>query len=77
MAPNLSSDIGILMMEMYIDTPKRIRQARKDYEAGVVRERPSVFMDIVASSLPEEEKSVDRLSGEGFSLTGAGTKPLL
>jgi hypothetical protein len=74
LAPNLSSDIGILMMGMYIDTPKRIRQARKDYEAGVVRERPSVFMDILASSLPEEEKSVDRLSGEGFSLTGAGTE---
>jgi hypothetical protein len=73
-APYMSGDIGILMKEMYINTPKRILEARKDHEAGVVRERPSVFTDILASSLPEHEKTVDRLSGEGFSLTGAGTE---
>ncbi|KAH7075714.1 putative cytochrome P450 [Paraphoma chrysanthemicola] len=73
-APYVTGDIGILMKEMYIKTPARIRQARKDHEAGVVRARPSVFTDILASSLPEDEKTVDRLSGEGFSLTGAGTE---
>ncbi|KAF2036389.1 putative cytochrome P450 [Setomelanomma holmii] len=74
LAPYLSGDIGILMKEMYINTPTRIRQAREDHEAGIMRERPSVFTDILASSLPEHEKTVDRLSGEGFSLTGAGTE---
>jgi hypothetical protein len=74
LAPYMTGDIGILMKEMYINTPERIRQARRDYEAGVVRKRPSVFTDILASSLPEHEKTVDRLSGEGFSLTGAGTE---
>lgn len=73
-APYASGDIGTLMKEMYINTPARIRQARKDHEAGIVRDRPSVFTDILASSLPEPEKTVDRLSGEGFSLTGAGTE---
>mgnify|MGYP003624080152 CR=1 FL=1 len=74
LAPYMTGDIGILMKEMYINTPARIRQARQDHEAGVTRERPSVFTDILASSLPEHEKTVDRLSGEGFSLTGAGTE---
>jgi len=74
LAPYMSGDIGILMKEMYISTPERIVQARKDYEAGVERDRPSIFTDILASSLPEEEKTVERLSGEGFSLTGAGTE---
>lgn len=73
-APYASGDIGTLMKEMYINTPARIRQARKDHEAGVVRDRPSVFTDILASSLPEQEKTDYRLSGEGFSLTGAGTE---
>jgi hypothetical protein len=74
LAPYMTGDIGILMKEMYINTPKRILQARKDYEAGVVRNRPSIFTDILSSSLPEHEKTVDRLAGEGFSLTGAGTE---
>ncbi|XPS70250.1 hypothetical protein M3J09_002489 [Ascochyta lentis] len=54
--------------------PKRIRQTVKDYKAGVVRDRTTVFTDILASSLPEQEKSIDRLAGEAFSLTGAGTE---
>ena len=74
LAPYMSGDIGILMKELYISTPEPIVQARKDYEAGVERDRPSIFTDILASSLPEEEKTVERLSGEGFSLTGAGTE---
>ena len=74
LSPYMSGDIGIFMKEMYIDTPARIRQARKDHEIGVCRERPTVFTDILASPLPEHEKTGGRLSGEGFSLTGAGTE---
>ncbi|CAJ2509760.1 Uu.00g056600.m01.CDS01 [Anthostomella pinea] len=56
LAKYMTGDIGILMKEMYINTPNRIRQAREDHVAG------------------RSEKTVDRLSGEGFSLTGAGTE---
>lgn len=73
-APYIAGKIGILMREMYINMPKRIRQAVQDHEAGIERNRPTVFTDILASSLPEHEKTIDRLSGEAFSLTGAGTE---
>lgn len=73
-APYLSGDIGVLLREMYIATPKRVRQAVQDHENGVVRDRPTIFSDILASSLPEHEKTADRLAGEAFSLTGAGTE---
>ena len=74
LAPYLSGDVGVLLREMYINTPKRVQKAINDHKNGVVRERPTVFSDILASSLPAHEKSADRLSGEAFSLTGAGTE---
>ncbi|KAH9909477.1 cytochrome P450 [Xylariomycetidae sp. FL2044] len=74
LANYMTGDIGILMKEIYIHTPARVHQAREDYNASRVRSRPSVFTDILASSLPDSEKTPDRLSGEGFSLTGAGTE---
>lgn len=74
LAPYLSGDVGILLREMYFSTPKRVHQAVQDHKNGVHRDRPTVFSDILASSLPVREKTVDRLSGEAFSLTGAGTE---
>lgn len=74
MTPYLNGDVGILMRSMYVDIPDRIRKAQSDQRFGTVKGRRSVFTDIFASSLPEEEKTVERLSGEGFSLTGAGTE---
>ncbi len=74
LAPYLPGNVGVLLREVHINTPKRVSQAVKDHDNGVVRDRPTVFSDILASSLPEHEKSADRLSGEAFSLTGAGTE---
>lgn len=74
LAPYISGDVGILLREMYINTPQRVLQAIKDYKGGVVRDRPTVFSDVLSSSLPEREKTAERLSGEAFSLTGAGTE---
>lgn len=77
-APMLSKymgdDIRILMNEMYVNMPARITKAKEDFASGVVQKRQTVFTDILDSSLPESEKTVFRLSGEGFSLTGAGTE---
>ncbi|KAJ8116515.1 hypothetical protein OPT61_g2076 [Boeremia exigua] len=74
LAPYLSGEIGMLLRELYIHTPKRVAQAMQDHKHGVVRDRPTVFNDLLASSLPGNEKTIDRLSGEAFSLTGAGTE---
>lgn len=72
--PYISGDLGLLMREMQIEIPGRVRQAERDHKDGVSRKRPTVFSDILASSLPDHEKSHERLSGEAFSLMGAGTE---
>ncbi|KAH8896733.1 cytochrome P450 [Thozetella sp. PMI_491] len=70
----LPKEIRILMTEMYVHMPARIRKAKVDREAGIKYDRPTVFSDILGSSLPEEEKTVFRLVAEGFGLVGAGTE---
>ena len=74
LTPYVSGDLGLLMKEMNVDLPGRVRQAERDHKDGVLRKRPTVFSDILASSLPEHEKTHERLSGEAFSLMGAGTE---
>lgn len=72
--PYISGSLGLLMREMLIEIPERVRQAERAHKDGVSRKRPTVFSDILTSSLPEHEKSHERLSGEAFSLMGAGTE---
>lgn len=78
MAPHLakymSGDLGLLMKENYIDTPARVRKAEEDHRNGIIRKRRTVYDGIFESSLPESERTVYRLSGEGFSLVAAGTE---
>ncbi|KAF3046270.1 hypothetical protein E8E11_001192 [Didymella keratinophila] len=62
------------MKEMFVNTPERVDRAERDYEDGVLRKRPVIFADILASSLPEHEKSKERLLGEAFSVMSAGTE---
>jgi hypothetical protein len=74
LTPYVSGDFGLLIREMNIEIPGRVRQAECDRKYGLLRERPPVFSDILASSLPEHEKNRERLSGEVSSLMGARTE---
>jgi hypothetical protein len=74
LTPYVSGDVAMLLREMYVSTPERVRQAVRDHKNGASRDRPTVFTDILASSLPQHGKTHDRLSGEAFSVTGAGTE---
>ncbi|ROV93806.1 hypothetical protein VMCG_08793 [Cytospora schulzeri] len=76
LAKYVSDDIRRLMKENYIDAPARVRKAKEDHKNGIVRKRKTVYDGIFESSLPESEKTVYRLAGEGFSLFGAGTETI-
>lgn len=54
--------------------PARVRKAKKEHEAGIKRDSPSIFTALLDSSLPEQEKSDLRLGGEGFTMIAAGTE---
>lgn len=74
LAKYMSGDIALLMKEYYVDAPARIRKAEEDHRNGVVRKSRTVYDGIFDSSLPESEKSIYRLSGEGSTVLGAGTE---
>lgn len=74
LTPYVFGNVGVFLKEMYVTTPERVRQAVRDHKNGISRDRPSIFTDILAPSLPEHKKTHDRLSGEAFSVTGAGTE---
>ncbi|RAH64667.1 cytochrome P450 [Aspergillus aculeatinus CBS 121060] len=54
--------------------PGRVHKARLEYQAGAVPERPAIFHTLVASDLPEVEKTDHRLGGESYSFIAAGTE---
>ncbi|KAJ6153740.1 hypothetical protein N7470_006699 [Penicillium chermesinum] len=67
-------DIRLMLEQSNQLLPARIIKAREDYSSGSKTDQPSLFAALIDSSLPEEEKTVHRLSGEGFSMTAAGTE---
>ncbi|KAK2062729.1 cytochrome P450 monooxygenase-like protein [Colletotrichum caudatum] len=69
MADYLGEDIKSVMRQMNVVIPSYIKAALDNLENG------RVFVELVQSkSLPEEEKSMYRLSGEGFNFLLAGTE---
>lgn len=65
----LGEDIKAVMRQMNVVIPGYIAAALKNPEGG------RVFADVMESkSLPESEKSMYRLSGEGFNFLLAGTE---
>ncbi|ORY65757.1 putative cytochrome P450 [Pseudomassariella vexata] len=75
LAKYISDSVALLMHEMYTVMPKRILRAREELSAGIVRKRPVVWSDIILDEkLHESQKTTVRLSGEGFSITVAGTE---
>lgn len=69
MADFLGEDVKMVMRQMNVVIPGYIRKALSDPDNG------RVFADLVESkTLPESEKSMYRLSGEGFNFLLAGTE---
>lgn len=69
LADYMGEDIRAIMRQMNVTIPAYIRQAIGDSDNG------RVFSEVVqSSSIPEEEKSMYRLSGEGFNFLLAGTE---
>lgn len=71
--PSLTSYLGVgmknLMHQLHVVIPDHIREALRD------RENKRVFADILESKqLPDAEKTITRLSAEGFILLTAGTE---
>jgi cytochrome P450 len=70
----VTEDLGVMLKESNEKMPARVRNSKKEREAGVKQDRPSIFTALLDSSLPEQEKTDLRLGGEGFSMIGAGTE---
>lgn len=54
---------------------EHIDAREKDKDTTVASNNRTIFMEILGSSLPPEEKSVGRLNAEAFLVLGAGTDP--
>ncbi|KAH9906691.1 putative cytochrome P450 [Xylariomycetidae sp. FL2044] len=68
LARYMPGEVRLLMREMTEVIPGHIERALKD------RSRGRIFSDLLDSSLPEPEKAIYRLAGEGFSLMAAGSE---
>ena len=64
----MGDDIARWMNQMNVVIPGYIRKAQQDRAKG------RIFSELLDSTLPESEKSIFRLSGEGISLMSAGTE---
>ncbi|KAK7953154.1 cytochrome P450 oxidoreductase [Apiospora saccharicola] len=65
----MSKDTALLIQTIQTDIPHQIQQA------GIVSKRPTVFGELLASSLlPAPEKSPKRLADEAAALLAAGTE---
>lgn len=69
-APYLGSDIDYMVKSMNETIPNLVRKAQQDKSADTRR----VFAEIMDAPIPEEHKTVWRLSGEGWSLVAAGSE---
>ena len=63
----LPQDISLLVRTLKIDIPKRVRA---DMDAGIQRERPTVFGSLLSSNLEAHEKQPH----EAVAVVGAGTE---
>ncbi|KAG9234593.1 benzoate 4-monooxygenase cytochrome p450 [Amylocarpus encephaloides] len=67
----LSADVEFLIGTIHVD----IKQAKEDKEAGIINEK-TVFGSLIESTLPPNEKSVQRLSDEAIALFIAATETI-
>ncbi|KAI1137896.1 cytochrome P450 [Hypoxylon sp. FL0543] len=72
----LPEDVALLIRTMNIDIPNQIKKTKSDMDAGIVYERQTIFGELLNSDLPQQEKSVARLTREATSVLGGGTETL-
>jgi len=70
----MSQDMGLLMKTILTDIPRQVESARADQSAGITRDRPTVFGELLNSNLPEREKGMKRISDEAAAVLAAGTE---
>ncbi|KAK9772365.1 hypothetical protein AB5N19_09619 [Seiridium cardinale] len=70
----MSEDMALLIKTLQIDIPNQVKSSKADQNAGVVRERPTVFGSLLDSDMPDHEKSLVRLTDEASAVLGAGTE---
>lgn len=71
----MGPDVQLLMHTLVVRIPAMIKKVRADADAGIVRKREAVFVDMFKSeTLPGSEKTIPRFSGEGMTLMNAGTE---
>ncbi|KXJ88374.1 cytochrome P450 [Microdochium bolleyi] len=63
--------LKLLMTEMLVNAPQRVRNAKADIAAGNDKS-DTVLCSILKSDLPESDKAPERLSGESFALLLGG-----
>lgn len=68
--PYLGSEIAAMAKSMYETIPNHVIKAQQHQFDGPRR----VFAEIMDSPIPDEHKTMYRLSGEGWSLVAAGSE---
>ncbi|EQB51687.1 cytochrome P450 [Colletotrichum gloeosporioides Cg-14] len=70
----LPADIALLIQTLKIDIPNRVKKTKKELDAGIRHERPTVFGSLLESELSMLEKEPERLGDEATAVVGAGTE---
>lgn len=71
----MGPDVEMLTRAMYERIPALISKTWEDHAAGINRERDALYLDILESKvLPESEKTMMRMAGEGMAIMNAGTE---
>ncbi|KAL7950682.1 cytochrome P450 [Trichoderma barbatum] len=73
-AKYLSEDVRMLAETLNITIPKMIKETKAEMDAGIFRERETIFVSLFQSNLPDQEKTVARFAGETAALFGGGTE---
>ncbi|KAI1847118.1 hypothetical protein JX266_006993 [Neoarthrinium moseri] len=70
----MSEDMALLIKTLQTDIPNQVKSSKADQNAGIIRERPTVFGSLLESDMPAHEKSLARLTDEASAVLGAGTE---
>ncbi|KAI0111592.1 cytochrome P450 [Daldinia grandis] len=70
---HLPRDTALMVRTLNAILPNLIEKAKLSMEAGVKRERPTVFAELLKSKLPDQEKTMARLTGEAAAMMAGGT----
>lgn len=70
LGPYLGPDIDYMVKSMNETIPNHVIKAQQDKSGNTRR----VFAEIMDAPIPDEHKTVYRLSGEGWSLVAAGSE---